>query len=76
MAHLSLEVEQAQGLELDVGLGAQVSGQRAGQVLQLLDAVGDAGLQPTERNTGSEPALHNTDRREDRLPLVILNHAY
>ena len=48
-AHLSLEVEQAQGLELDVGLGAQVSGQRAGQVLQLLDAVGNAGLQPTER---------------------------
>lgn len=43
--HLSLEVEKPQGLELDVGFGAQVAGQGAGQVLQLLDAMGDSSLQ-------------------------------
>ena len=44
--YLPLEGEQAQGLDLDGGLGAQVTGQGARQVLQLCNAVADASLQP------------------------------
>lgn len=46
--HLSLEVEQSQGLELNVGFGAQVTSQGARKVLQLLDTMSDSSLQANE----------------------------
>lgn len=44
--YLSLEVEQPQRFQLDGRFGSQVARQGAGEVFQLLDAVGDASLQP------------------------------
>lgn len=46
--HLSLEVEQSQCLELNVGFGAQVASQGARQVLQLLDTMRNSSLQSAE----------------------------
>lgn len=47
-AHLALEVEQPQSFEFNGCFGPQVSSQGARKVFQLLDAVGDAGLEPVE----------------------------
>lgn len=47
-AHLPLEVEEAQGLELHCGFSPQVWGQRAWQALQFLDPVCNSSLQSEE----------------------------
>lgn len=58
--HLSLEVEQSQGLELNVGFGAQVTSQGARQVLQLLDTMSDSSLQSdVEHTKKSQPMVQH-----------------
>lgn len=47
-AHLPLEVEEAQGLELHCGFSPQIWGQRAWQALQFLDPVCNSSLQSEE----------------------------
>lgn len=44
-AHLPLEVEEAQGLELHCGFSSQIRGQRTWQALQLLDPVCNSSLE-------------------------------
>lgn len=48
--HLSLEVEQSKGLELNIGFGAQVTSQGARQVFQLLDTMSNSSLQSDEEH--------------------------
>lgn len=64
--YLSLEVEQPQRLQLNGRFGSQVARQGAGEVFQLLDAVGDASLQPGGgqrgfRGTGGDLGAQGSD---------------
>ena len=45
-AHLPLEVQQSEGLELDGSFGSQIPGQGPGKVFKFLNSVCDASLQP------------------------------
>lgn len=48
-AHLPLEVQQSEGLELDGSFGSQIPGQGPGKVFKFLNSVCNASLQPRVR---------------------------
>ena len=68
--YLALEVEEAESLELHGGLGAEVGRQGPWQALQLLNAVGDPGLEPVQYTTKEKPIMQPC-RPWQGIPLCV-----